>query len=379
MKSGTRLWRSGARRSALGVVALALAWPAAVPSVTSGREQAPSFASEIASLSESPGYFDTDNLISNERSYLHVIPELEALPRGGAYVGVGPDQNFSYIAHVRPAVAYLIDIRRDNLLLHLLFKAVFKLARTRVEYLAILFGRPPPEPLTGWETKSIDGIISYVDGAKPLPAPAMDALHARIATTLQSFGVPLSAADKTTIDRFHQQFIANGLGLQFHSAGRAPQWDYPTYRDLALEKDRAGQRRSFLVSEDDFQFLKSLQARDLMIPVVGDLSGPTALAAIGRTLTARKQALSAFYVSNVEFYLFREGGFPRFIANLSRLPLVDGAVVIRSFFQGQGSPLPGYNSASSTQSIKALLDGYSRGQFRQYWELANARKDEPVK
>jgi hypothetical protein len=61
------------------------------------------------------------------------------------------------------------------------------------------------------------------------------------------------------------------------------------------------------------------------------------------------------------------------VNNLSRLPLAEGAVVIRSFFQGQGSPLPGYNSASATQPIKTLLDGYARGQFRQYWELRNAR------
>jgi len=362
------------RRIAFGLVGLAVVFATApVTSVASVATQASTFASEIASLSEAAGYFDTDNLISNERSYLHVIPELDAVPRGGVYVGVGPDQNFSYIAHVRPAVAYLIDIRRDNLLLHLLFKSVFKLARTRVEYLALLFGRPPPDPLTGWETKSIDAIVSYIDGAKPLSSAATEALRARIATTIQSFGVPLSAADKTTIERFHQQFIANGLGLQFHSAGRAPQWDYPTYRDLALEKDRAGQRRSYLVSEDDFQFLKSLQGRDQVIPVVGDLSGPSAIIAIGRALTSRRQALSAFYASNVEFYLFREGSFPRFIDNLSRLPLADGAVVIRSFFQGQGSPLPGYNSASTTQPIKTLLDGYARGQFRQYWELAAGR------
>ena len=82
-----------------------------------------SFASLIATLSEDPGFFDTDNLISNERSYLHVVPELRALAGeggGGVYLGVGPDQNFSYIAHLRPSLAIVIDIRRENLLLHLL-------------------------------------------------------------------------------------------------------------------------------------------------------------------------------------------------------------------------------------------------------------------
>ena len=87
-----------------------------------GHVQAPAtFAARIAQLSEPGGYFDTDNLISNERSYLHVAPALRNPSlRGGAYVGVGPDQNFSYIAQIRPSIAFIVDLRRDNLLLHLL-------------------------------------------------------------------------------------------------------------------------------------------------------------------------------------------------------------------------------------------------------------------
>ena len=90
------------------------------------RAAAQSFAALSEQLSEPNGDFDTDNLISNESSYLHVMPALEqGGVTGGAYIGVGPDQNFSYIARIRPASAFIIDIRRDNLLLHLLFKALF--------------------------------------------------------------------------------------------------------------------------------------------------------------------------------------------------------------------------------------------------------------
>src|SRR3954468_7196221 len=129
-----------------------------------GRQQSSAFASTIAALSERPGYFDTDNLISNERSYLQVVPELKRRGvRGGAYIGVGPDQNFSYIADVRPSVAFIIDVRRDNLLLHLLFKALFALSRSRAEYLAQLTGRPVPPNVERWRTAAIDRIVSYVD------------------------------------------------------------------------------------------------------------------------------------------------------------------------------------------------------------------------
>src|SRR4051812_13420920 len=56
------------------------------------------FASLSARLSEPGGYFDSDNLISNETSYQHVLGKLREMNvQGGVYVGVGPDQSFTYI------------------------------------------------------------------------------------------------------------------------------------------------------------------------------------------------------------------------------------------------------------------------------------------
>src|SRR5215831_19252840 len=99
-------------------LALALTALLVLPGIARQPAAPTRFAAAIAQLSEPGGYFDTDNLISNESSYLQVLPELKQRNvRGGAYIGVGPDQNFSYIAEIRPSVAYLVDIRRDNVLL----------------------------------------------------------------------------------------------------------------------------------------------------------------------------------------------------------------------------------------------------------------------
>ena len=189
---------------------------------------------------------------------------------------------------------------------------------------------------------------------------------------IRGFGVAMSDADRSTIDRFHRRFIDDGLGLQFNSTGRAPQYDYPTYRDLLLEIDRQGVRQNFLASESDFQFVKGLQARDQVIPIVGNLAGSKALASVAKFLAASKLKVSAFYTSNVEFYLFRDGSFPEFVANLGRLPHDPGSVIVRSVFPAGGAGaarVPGYNSASLTQNIDVLLTGYAKGQFRQYLEL----------
>lgn len=330
-----------------------------------------SFAARIAQLSEPGGYFDTDNLISNEKSYLHVVPALgDTALKGGAYVGVGPDQNFSYIAKVRPSVAFIIDVRRDNLLLHLLFKALFSLAETRVEYLSLLFARPPPDRPAEWRQVSIERLVGYIENARASDGFTTLA-RTRADQAIKTFGVPLSTEDLATIDRFHRTFITAGLPLKFVSTGRSPRNYYPTYRELLLETDAKGRRANFLAAEDDFQFVRSLERRDLVIPVVGDLAGPTALVAIGKLMAERGDRLSTFYTSNVEFYLFGDGKFQRFVDNLSRLPHTSQSLIIRSVFGGYSLPqsVPGYYSTSLVQPVDALLQGYSNAKFRTYREL----------
>src|SRR5262249_4963051 len=162
-----------------------------------------------------------------------------------------------------------------------------------------------------------------------------------------------------------------GLSLRFQSAGRAPQSYYPTYRDMLLDVDAAGRHGNYLASEDAFQFVKGLEARDLVIPVVGDVSGPSALMAIGRALAARHARLSVFYVATVEFYLFRDGSFPRFITTLGRVPHLPGSVLIRSIFgrYGAGGYRPGDASVSRVAPVEDLLRDYAAGHIRQYDDL----------
>jgi hypothetical protein len=246
-------------------------------------------------------------------------------------------------------VAYIIDIRRDNLLLHLLFKAIFAAARTRAEYLSLLTGRAPPSGMTN---APIDDLVKHVDQTPP-GRETVEALRARLDRAIAGFGVPLSRSDVATIDRFHRAFVADGLDLVFESHGRPQRArafgsPYPTFRELLLAADARGRKGNYLAAEEDFQFIKALQANDAIIPVVGDVAGPSALKAIGAVLAERRQRVSAFYISNVEFYLYRDGRFGRFVENLSRLPHDNRSVMIRSVFGG-GS------SVSMVQSIDDTL------------------------
>ncbi|MDA1080325.1 MAG: hypothetical protein O2973_01410 [Gemmatimonadetes bacterium] len=331
------------------------------------------FAALVTRLSEPSGYFDTDNLISNEDSYLHPVTTLRNIgTTGGVYVGVGPDQNFSYIAAVRPHAAFIVDVRRDNLLEHLLFKATFALSRNRVEYLALLFGRAAPGDTAGWAAKPIDSLLFYIDAAKR--DSAAEALaRERVMAEVRRLPLELSSADFETIARFHNTFIAAGPALRFNTFGRAPQPYYPDYRQLASGLDRDGRQAGFLATESAFQFVKDLEARNLVIPVVGNFAGTHALAGVAQWMEANGETLSALYTSNVEQYLFRgEGGFAEFAKSVERFPRNAKSAIIRSCFTcGGGHPhaVAGYHAVMTVQLVDRFVELRQSGQLGRYYDL----------
>jgi hypothetical protein len=375
------LTKSGASALLLALLPVS----AARPSVDAARDvriaQQPAlafsdsaFAALAARISEPGGYFDSDNLISNESSYLHVLGAMRRIGvAGGAYIGVGPDQNFSYIAQVRPRVAFIIDIRRDNALQHLLFKALFEMARNRVEYLALLTGRAVPNDVASWNKKSIGAIVQFLEQS-PQDPEQYETTRAMVRTKIRRYGIPVTPAELETIGRIHQAFFESGLELRFTSLGRAPRPYYPTLRGLLLEHDLTGKQLSYLANEDDFQYVKALEGRNALIPVVGNLAGDHALREIGRVMTERGLKLSALYVSNVEFYLMREGSFDAFAATVRTLPHDARSVIIRSYFGGgfYGShpqSVPGYFSTQLLQTVDTFDAESARGGYATYMDL----------
>jgi hypothetical protein len=358
-------------RSLIAAVLIVL-WAAGAASTAVSSRDHKSFAALSARLSEQGGYFDSDNLISNETSYLHVIPKLKELGiTGGIYIGVGPDQSFSYIARIRPKMAILIDIRRDNLLQHLLYKALFARAHNRVEYLCLFFGKPVPKT-RGWEGRTIKELVEYIDGAQS-DAKLFEKTVANVRKDVQSYGIPLSASDLETIVKIQRAFYGAGLEIRYSSYHRPPRSIYPTYRDLLLETDLAGQQQNYFAGEDDFQFLKKLEEQDMIVPAVGDLSGPQAVKAIGQYIAEQKERVSAFYVSNVEFYLARQGTFDKFVENLKSLPIDNRSMIIRSYFNyyapSHPQAEPNHFSTQLLQRIEDLLKQCSTSECDNYNDI----------
>jgi len=335
------------------------------------------FARIILEFSEPDRFFDTDNLISNEATYLDVASTLDSLSlRGGAYIGVGPDQNFSYIARLRPDIAFLIDDRRDNLLELLWYKALFHLTPSRLEYLSLLFGRPPPDDPEHWTDRPVDQLLTAIGGA-PLDQSRLAETRIRIERYLADLGAGLEADDFATIARMHLAFADQGPDLRFTTFGRPPRPCYPTYRALLAARDLTGRQASYLATEDDFRWVRRLHERNLIIPVVGDLAGPYALKRIGTYLAGHALDVSAFYTSNVEFYLAQDGVLAPYLENLGSLPHGSASVIIRSIFDVRFvSPpsypaVPGSCSVQSLQRMATLLEFTARAGAVSYGDLVS--------
>jgi hypothetical protein len=326
---------AAARRTAgaaLATVALLASWapgssaqPAPLPERLSDRE----FWALSQALSEPEGFFPSDNLVSNESSFQAVIPALvDQAGRGGVYVGVGPEQNFTYIAALQPRLAFVVDIRAGNRQLHLMYKALFELAETRAEFIALLFSRPQPPGLP--PAASVADLFRTFAAVEPSEADFGKNLRAIRDHLVKKRWLPLSEDELAGIEYVYRQFFKFGPGITYSSTRFFRVGTGTTYALLMRSTDPEGVPRSFLATETNFQVMKQLHEANLVVPVVGNFAGPTSLRSLGEWLRARGAAVSAFYLSNVEDYLSRDGVWLDFCRNVAAMPLTARTTFIRS-------------------------------------------------
>jgi len=316
------------------IIAVVSAWYLSVqPSAGAGSLPQQLGAREFwelsTSLSEPDGYFRSDNLVSNEIWMQHVIPDLlKATRPGRVYLGVGPEQNFTYVAATRPSIAFIVDVRRGNLYLHLMYKALFELSADRAEFVSRLFAKKRPAGLSTTSTAlEIFNAYSEVPTSEVLYKENLKARHDHLLKTRR---LPLSDDDVRKIDDVAYSFYWFGPGLHYSSSGGRGGRSMPTYYDLMVSTDASGQNHAYLATEENFLFLKNLHSKNLFIPVVGNFGGAKALRAVGKYLKENGGTVSAFYLSNVEQYLDQQGLWPAFCANVAALPLDEHSTFIRS-------------------------------------------------
>lgn len=323
----------------------------------------------VTTFSEPNGFFNSDNLISNEDTYALVIPELTRVVKpGGVYVGVGPDQNFTYIAAVAPRMAFIPDVRRGNLLVHLMYKALFELSATRGAFLSMLFSRAEPSGLAA--DASPRALMDAFATAAPDHERYERNYRAITEVLTKRHGFALSPDDLAGIDFAYANFYAAGPRLTFVSNGGGGRNRYPTYAELQTAVDADGVSRSFLATEAAYGLVKDLEARNLIVPLVGNFAGARAIRQVGAYAREHGATVTAFYTSNVEQYLFQDRLWDDFRANVAALPLDDTSTFIRSCFNSCSSP-GGSRAVSLLDSMPRLLQDASAGRIRSYWDILN--------
>jgi hypothetical protein len=273
------------------------------------------FWSLSSGLSEPAGVFPhSDNLVSNEILFVHLVRMLG--PAGGVYIGVGPEQNFSYIARLQPSMAFVVDIRRENRNLLLMYKALFELSADRADFLSRLFSRERPADVDA-QTRVADLFAHY---ARAAPSEQLFATNASLVRehllTIHQF--PLSDEDLHWIDYALRAFYSDGPDIRYGRL-RASDEPGPSYRALMTVGDVSGHSQSYLASEERFAFVKRLFAANLIVPLVGDFGGLQALRRVGDYVRQHDKVVTAFYASNVEVYLNREK-MAAYCGNLAALP-----------------------------------------------------------
>jgi hypothetical protein len=282
----------------------------------------------MVDLSEPPGVFThSDNLVSNESFLVHTVRQLRA--RGGVYIGVGPEQNFSYIARLAPAMAFVIDIRRENRNLHLLYKVLFEASADRIGFVSRLFSRDLPR--RAGQDASVDDLfdaLSRTASSATLRAATGQLVRDRLIAAHKWF---LTPEDLSSIDYALDAFASDGPGIHY-SRLRPDSERGPSYRALMTSRDVGGLPRSYLASDEAFAIVKELHARNLVVPVVGDFGRAGALVRVSEYVQRHGSSVSAFYGSNVEVYLTNQQRVT-FCNSLASLP----AGTLTWFIGGRGA------------------------------------------
>jgi hypothetical protein len=338
----------------------------------------------INEVSEPGGYFRSDNFLSNENAFQTVIPELKATLRsGGVYLGVGPEQNFTYIVALRPKLAFIVDIRRGNLVEQLLYKAFVEMSATRAEFLSRLFARKRPVDLAA--NAPVEAMFAAFAGAAPSADLFKENLQAARDRLVRDHKFTLSAEDVKGLEYVYSAFYRGGPDLNYSfspsGAGAGFGVGFPSYADLMTENDGRGEQRSYLATEENFRILREYQRNNAIVPVVGDFGGDKALRAVGDYVRSHGGTVTAFYTSNVEQYLFQEAyAWKKFLQNVATLPIDGKSTFIRSI-SNRGFPFtqfrrisPGARASTALSPMLEVVKAFNGGQIHRYEDVVALSK-----
>jgi hypothetical protein len=362
--------------AALLMIAAAMLINASTASTAMPADTLPSQISDaefwrlVTEFSEPNGPYPYENYVGNEVMLQRVIPAArKEIKPGGVYIGVGPEQNFTYASALEAKMAFVLDIRRQNMLELLLYKALFEMTDNRVDFVSRLFSRRRPTNLDA--KTSVTAMFDAYRTVEPDAKYQQENIKT-IKGTIAKHGFKLSPEDLQTVERVHAVFFRAGPSIDYTFEATQlpprPAAGFPSFERMMIATDgdcgspcltsyslppAPGRNWSFLATEENFQYVRSMQRRNLFIPLVGDFAGPGTIRKIGQYVKEHSASVSAFYASNVEYYLDDQQQ-RAFYANVRTLPTDSSSVFLR-FISGTGSAMPWWNSRIGNTSVVSRI------------------------
>lgn len=201
---------------------------------------------------------------------------------GGAYVGVGSDQNYTLAAAAGSELVFLLDIDQSVVDLHRCYEALIEAS---------------PDPQTLYARWSREG---YDESVKLLEAAYAD----------------LPEADRRRIVRLY----------------KAARETVYIHLDRVLRRHQSGQPTSWMSSPEMYARVRELFLADRVRMMAGDLTGSSSLQSVGAAAKALGVPIRVVYFSNAEEYF----DYTRqFVANIDALVGDDDAVLLRTIYSKQ--------------------------------------------
>jgi hypothetical protein len=338
-------------------------------------------------------------------------------------MGVGPEQNFTYISALHPKMAFIIDIRRQNMMEHLLYKALFEISPGRVEFLSRLFSRKlPANPAPDSKPKDLFDAFAAVEPSETLYAANLQDVENVL---LKKHGFGMSDDDLASLEHVYSEFSRQGTSIGYSvsdtllmaqintraNIGRNPNTppapvpvppstppppildaaefirlltstadpalrqpvpvtplvkpSFPTYGELMTATDATDRNWSYLASEENYKTVREMQLQNRIVPLVGDFAGPRAIRSVGEYLKGHDAKLTTFYLSNVEQYL-NPVEMKRFYANVATVPLNSSSTFIRS---AQGTGVQPGIAQSYISPIQDVIDAVMEGRVQSFNDI----------
>jgi hypothetical protein len=185
------------------------------------------------------------------------------------------------------------------------------------------------------------------------------------------------------VEYIFQVFSKGGPGInyEFSSASNPGLVNPASYARIMTTNDPSGKNSVFLANEQNYQYVREMQRKNLIVPLVGDFAGPAVIRNVGRYLKERNATVEVFYISNVETYL-DDPAKQRFYQNVTALPVTSSSMFIRHILGNPARGLPwwrpGMTNTSTLAPIGEFISAIQAGRRPTFQEIVSETKDPAV-